>query len=455
MSEVFYKILRLIDRVPLLRGRLDIHMHEVIRGASVAFVLKVAGAALAIAFNVLLARLFGAEGAGVYYIAITVAMVASVIGRVGLDNCLLRFVSSNAQVYDWGSVKSVSKKGMRLALATSAFCAVLVFATAPWIASTVLSKHDLLWPIRMISFAIVPFSMLTLYSEMLKGLKQIRDATFVQGVGVQGLSLAALYIFGRYLGVSGAILAYIIGTTAMWLTGFWLWRSATSRLSGVTGHFDTGKMLASSMPLFWSSIMGLAITYASIMILSVLGSKSDIGIFGVAFRMASLISFLLVAVNSIAAPKFAALYRLGDMKALGTTARGSAKLLTVLAFPALILFLLFPSPVMGLFGSQFRQGGVVLSILAVGQFVNVATGSVGYLLMMSGNERILRNNLVYVAVINLLLNLLLIPRFGVTGAAVATTVSVAFQNLYASYQVYRKINILTIPWLYSNKETLN
>lgn len=422
-------------------------MREVVSGATVAFVMKAMGAVLAFAFNVLLARFLGAEGAGVYFLALTVAMVASVIGRVGLDNCLLRFVASNAEVNDWSAVKGVCRKGMTLALAASAAAAALVFIAAPWIASSVFANPDITWPIRMTAFSIVPFSLLSLYAEMLKGLKHIRDATLIQGIGVNGLSLIGLYLVGSSLGVSGAILAFTIAAAVTSIAGFWLWSSASAGARGVTGHFDTGKMLGSSMPLLWISVIGLVISTASTFILGVLGTKADIGIFGVASRTAILISFLMIAVNSIAAPKFAALYRLGDMEALGSTARSSAKLLTVLVAPVLLFFMIFPSSVMGLFGEQFRQWGNVLRILAAGQFANVVTGSVGYLLMMSGNERLLRKNIAYTALLNLLLNLLLIPVMGVMGAAIATSVSLALQNLHASYLVYRKIRIVTIPWL--------
>lgn len=438
---------RIIDRIPFLRDRLDSHMREVVSGATVAFVLKAAGAVLAFAFNVLLARFLGAEGAGVYFLALTVAMVASVIGRVGLDNCLLRFVASNAEVNDWSAIKGVCKKGVSLALAASAAAAALVFIAAPWIASSVFANPDITWPIRMIAFSIVPFSLLSLYAEMLKGLKHIRDATLIQGIGVNGLSLIGLYLAGSSLGVSGAILAFTVAAAVTSIAGFWLWRSATAGARGVKGHFDTGKMLGSSMPLLWISAIGLGISTASTFILGIWGTKADIGIFGVASRTAILISFLMIAVNSIAAPKFAALYRLGDMEALGSTARSSAKLLTVLVAPVLLFFMIFPSSVMGLFGEQFRQWGNVLRILAAGQFANVVTGSVGYLLMMSGNERLLRKNIAYTALLNLLLNLLLIPGMGVTGAAIATSVSLALQNVHASYLVYRKIRIVTIPWL--------
>ena len=79
-------------------------MAEIVRGASIAFILKIIGAALAFAFNIVLARLLGAEGTGIYFLAFTVCIIASVFGRMGLDNVILRFIASNAATEDWDAV---------------------------------------------------------------------------------------------------------------------------------------------------------------------------------------------------------------------------------------------------------------------------------------------------------------------------------------------------------------
>ncbi|OEU69195.1 MAG: hypothetical protein BA863_00145 [Desulfovibrio sp. S3730MH75] len=100
---------------------------------------------------------------------------------------------------------------------------------------------------------------------------------------------------------------------------------------------------------------------------------------------------------------------------------------------------------MAIFGKQFAAGGLVLSILAVGQFVNVITGSVGFVLMMCGYERLLRNNIALCAFINLALNYLLIPSLGAIGAAIATATTLILQNLIAAGLVWWRLGIMTIP----------
>ena len=438
-------------RLPFL-NRLDPHMQEVLNGASIAFVLKVVGAGLSFGFNVLLARILGAEGAGIYYLALTITTIAIVFGRMGLDTALLRYIASNAAVEDWVAVKGAYTKGMILALIVSGFTTTIMIVAAPLLADSIFSKPELTDPIRWMSLAIIPMALVMLYAEALKGLKKIRDSQLVQGVWVPALSLLGLCILSQLWGVTGAVIAYILASVLTAVIGFTLWHRATPQLKGAEWSFETRVLLKSSVPLFFVAFMYIVINWTGSFVLGVYGTNADVGVFNVACRTATLTSFVLIAVNSIAAPKFAALYRQGDMVALGSTARNSSKLMALMAGPVLLLFVLFPEWVMGLFGRQFKDGALVLLILALGQFVNVVTGSVGYLLMMSGHERLLRNSITCVAIGNIVMSMMLIPWLGLLGAAVSTAVSLAAMNLIFMILVWKRLRIWTLPFTFGFKK---
>jgi len=426
--------------------RLDSHNRELLRGASTAFVIKVLAAGLAFIFNVVLARLLGAEGAGLYFLAFTVITIASTLGRVGMDNTMIRFVAANAVVQNWIAVKGVYSKVLWFAFISSSVLAVLIFILAPCLANSAFSEPELMVPLRWMALAIVPFALLTLHAQALMGLKCIRDAILVLSVYVPLLSLFGCVFLVPLWGVSGAVWAYIIAAVITLLIGVWRWQRATTpHLQKVVGHFETKTLLESSIPLFWVAVFTLVINQSSILMLGLWEGSEAVGIFSVAIRTATLISFVLIAVNSIAAPKFAASYKQNDMLALEQIAKNSAKLTTLIATPPLLLCLFVPDLIMQIFGEQFVKGAFVLSILAVGEFINVASGSVGYLLMMTGNERLYRNTLIVCAILNLILNFLLIPYAGIIGAAIATAVTLALQNLIAVVLVWNKLGIMTLP----------
>ncbi len=433
----------MLNKISFLKDKFDGHMQEIISAASLAFILKIFGTGIAFAFNVLLARFLGADGAGLYFLALTVTTIATVFGRMGIDNVFVRFIAAGASVGDWAEVKGVYQKGIIFATFSSVIVTLIMFFISPWLAVTVFNKPELTTHLRWISIAVLPLSLVILHSEALKGLKKIRDFILIQFIGLPLLSLIIFFIIGRVLGVKGAILSITSASIIMLFVCFFVWKVSTPFLKNVSGHFDTGKLLKSSIPLFGGTMLGLLINWTSIFLLGIWGTNADVGIFSLAARTAMLISLTLIAVNSIAAPKFAELYKLGDIKALGSTARSSAKMTTLLASPVLIFFIFLSDWIMGIFGSEFTGGGFILIILALGQFINVATGSVGYLLIMSGNETLMRNITALTALTNLLLNLWLIPIYGILGAAIATAVSLSLQNLLAAFYVFKKIKIST------------
>jgi O-antigen/teichoic acid export membrane protein len=433
-------------RIPPLYD-LDQHMREVLRGASTAFVMKAFGAGLEFGFNLLLARMLGAEGVGIFFLALTASSIATVFGRMGLDNTLVRFVAGNAAAGDWGAVRGVYRKAMLFAASASVASSVVLFAISPWLADSLFHKPELIYPMRCMAIAVVPVTLLILHSEALKGLKRVFAATLVQfqGVGFSALSLVGLYLAGRIWGVLGAVWAYTLAAMVIALLGFFLWLAATPQLRETTGFFPTRELLHSSLPLFWVASMNLVMQWTSSITLGIFGTTADVGIFNAASRTALLTSFILIAVNTIAAPKFAELYRQRDLAALGSTARNCARLMTLLALPVLLFFSFCPRWVMGWFGPEFVGGASALMILATGQFVSVAAGSVGYLLMMSGHERHMRNNVTLAAVVNVISNLILVPAAGVLGAALAKTITVVTFNLVAVYLVWLTLRIQTIP----------
>jgi O-antigen/teichoic acid export membrane protein len=427
-------------RLPLLE-RLDGHTQEVVRGAGVAFILRVTGAGFGFLFNVLLARLLGAEGAGIYYLAFTVTSMATVAGRAGLDNALLRFTAAHSALGEWAAVKGVYRKGIALALLASSLSTMAVVIFAPEIAGVIFSEPALATPLRFMALSIVPMSLIMLHGELLKGLKRVRDAALLQGTAMSVLSCLLLLVVGRSWEVFGAVFAYTLASVVVLIAGILLWRGATLHVRDIRGQFSVRLLASTSFPLLLVASMDLVMNFTDTIMLGILGRASDVGVYGVALRTAMLTSFVLIAVNSVAAPKFAAFFRQGDMRALETVARNSTRVMLVVAAPALLLLVLAPGLVLRIFGEGFGTGTAALSILAVGQLVNVATGPVGYLLMMSGHERMLRDINIGGAIMNVSLNVLLIPEYGMNGAAVATSASWIAINITALLLVNRKLNV--------------
>jgi O-antigen/teichoic acid export membrane protein len=162
-----------------------------------------------------------------------------------------------------------------------------------------------------------------------------------------------------------------------------------------------------------------------------------------------LTSFVLIAISSVVAPQFAALYAQDKYVELTRLAQQSAFWALLVASPMLLVLLAFPEFVLGLFGASFEKGALPLRILAGGQLVNVATGLVGSLLVMTGHEKYIRNNIMVCALLNLAGNLILVPAYGAAGAAASTAFSLGFMNLVSWLLVLKKLRVNTLGYIFT------
>lgn len=430
----------MIQRVTSAFARLDVHSVEVLSGAALAFALRAVGAGLAFALNVVIGRMLGAEGAGLYFLALSVVTIGAVVTKLGLDNTLLRFVASGASSGDWNRVLGVFRMGMRLAAGASLAAALAVFALAPWMADHVFGEPALAPTLRIMSAGIFSFAMMTLLSECLKGLKRIRNSMLVSGVLYPGIALVVIWPLAGVFGAPGAAMAYVLGTGAAAVIGWLMWRSNTRAHAAVVPEFDRPTLWRSSRPLWTMSVINRGILpWAPLFLLGIWGTADEAGIFGAATRVAMLVTFFLTAVNTVIAPKFAELHARGEIETLGRLARRFALLITLAASPLFLVLIFAGDWVMGLFGPEFVRGGTALAILALGQAVVAMTGVAGQVLMMSGHVSDTRNASLIAVTLMIICAMITIPTYGAIGAAITNAIALSSMNCYAAVVAIRRL----------------
>lgn len=424
----------------------DTHLRELLRGSSVTFVFIVVGLALGYAFTLMITRNYGAEVMGLFALAVTVLSIFSVVGRLGFDTALLRFVAEYSSQGKLGSVKEVYVKALKMALPFCLLLSAVLFFAAPYLAEHVFGgKEHLSGYLRIISFAILPLALKLINSESLRGLKKIKEFSFLQNTAIflfASIFLGVSLSFVR--GVHVPVVVYVVSIVTVSMLSLYLWISR-SGLSAVrsSDSIRSRAILSVSFPMLLSSSMFLIMQWTDTIMLGMFRTGAEVGIYTVALRVAALTSISLFAVNSIAAPKFAEFYGSGDMKGLEKTVRHSTKMIFWSSLPVLVVLFLFPSLILGIFGPEFKTGVYALLILAVGQFVNAFSGSVGYILQMTGRQKAFQNIILVAAVINIALNAALIPRYGINGAAFASMVSMAFWNVGSVCYISRNLGIKT------------
>ena len=418
------------------------------RASALAFVVKVGAAGVIFGYNVLVARLLGVDDAGLFFLGHSLLTIAVVVGRVGLDNPLVRFVAGSADGQRWHEVRGVARQGLALCAAVAAVVSLLCFVLAPWTAQAVFGKPDLAPVLRVLALGIVPLSLTLLVGQLLRGLSKITAHLVVVSALVPAIACVTAVLLAPTHGLVGVAGGWTVATVLALIVAAFLWQRHLAALPPSDRAFPFSRLLASAHPLFWMSLASVVVRWSSPLMLGIWSTGADVALFTAAVRTAFLTSLILVAVTSIVAPRFAAAHGRGDDDELERIARTSSGIMALAAAPVCLLLVLAPEWVLAIFGEGFAAAAPALALLAAAQFVNVATGSIQYLLAMCGEEIALRNLNLAAAFAIIMLNVALIPAYGLWGAALAMTVVIVGQNVAATWIVHKSIGIwpLPAPW---------
>ena len=409
--------------------------------------LRLAQAVLTLLGAVALARLLAPDGFGAYSFTMAVVAFLAIPSELGVPGLAVREIAVANAHSDWPRMRAFIAWSHRNVAAVS-LLVVLAAAIALFLIRGRIDSQRLacLW----VGLLIVPLvSLGALRSAMLQGLKKvvlgqlpeqvIRPAAFL-------LLILALLVAGRALeSAAQAVALQMIAIAASFSAGLLLF--ARHRPDGMRqaprGAFDR---------LWWRSgiafglfaAMRLVSGRTDVLALGLFHDDADVGVYRVAAQLATSIIFGLQIVNPIQGPHLAHIYATNDMAAFQRVVTRTSRIIFAITVPVVFVVVLFGKQVIVLaFGSAYERAYLPLVVLAAGQLVNAAMGSVGSVLNMTGHERDTARSLAVGAAANVTLNLLLTPQMGMMGAAIATSTSLVTWNILMWRQVRARLDVET------------
>jgi len=203
-------------------------------------------------------------------------------------------------------------------------------------------------------------------------------------------------------------------------------------------------MLSESLPMMLTGSMIFIMGWTDNIILGIFRSSEEVGMYDAAFRLSTLSAVVLFAINAIQAPVFSELYHKKEMGRLQQIINKSNRLLFFTSLPLTLILCVFPNQILGFLGEGFKGAWLALIFLSIGNFVNSITGSVGILLQMSGHQKQYNNIITSTAIGSIVLNLFLIPTYGLLGAAVTSAGAKIIQNLLSVMYAKKYLGVLSI-----------
>ena len=410
------------------------------RGTAIALLVQVSGLAVTYTMEVLLARWMGATQYGTYDYLISIATFLGFLAGLGLPNSMLRFIPEYSVKQEWGKLRGIVWGSWRYVFVSSIAIALLGVA----IVFNLNNSNSNIAPADFVlGLSTIPLWALVRHQrEMSRGIKSMSVAYLPQNVMFPLLIIMAGLYYRDTLSSSKAIAIAVVSLILILIFQLWLFnRRLPAECNLTPAIYSRREWFAVAIPLLLNDSGFVILSQTdTIMTGAILGSY-QVGIYSAAFKTAAGVSFILLAVNAIAAPMFATLYAQQDYDGLQKLTATVARWMFYPTFIFALLLMLSGDRVLGLFGEEFIAARWSMTILIFGQLVNVGAGSVGYLLQMTGHHKQCAYVIGCSALLNLVLNAILIPTLGILGGAIATAFTMALWNIWLHQLVVKYLGV--------------
>ncbi|PSQ53007.1 polysaccharide biosynthesis protein [Halobacteriales archaeon SW_8_65_20] len=402
---------------------------------SISLVGGLIGRGIRYGFNVVIARGLGLEALGVFAFGMVVMKGGGVFARVGLDNAAKKFIPIHRTNDEPAKVSG-----------TILICLVAPLLVGSALAGVLYLAYDTLeilagttfHPTTRLFIAGIPLiSVLMVGVNATYGLKHTKYSVYIRDFGQ---SVAALVLMAIAAFVISDLRLLIVGylvsiTFGIVLAVVFLIREGALRFD-VRPDFEYRRIFTFSLPLTLAASIQYLVSWTDVLVLGIFVPSDAVGWYQAAYQTSVLLVVVLQSANSIFPSIAADLHDSGEHDRLNRVYTAVTKWVTYLTVLGLAFVLIYNSEILSIFGTTVQSARTALVLLAVGQTINAAVGPTGFLLIMTGYERLQVINNGIIAVLNLALNLVLIQQYGIIGAAVATAFSLAVLNLLRLAQVW-------------------
>lgn len=420
-------------------------MGQISRHSAVFFAGTMFTAAAGYLFKVYLARVLGAEALGVYALGMTIIGFVGVFNGLGLPQSAVRFVAMYNASGQFDELRGFIVRAVGLLLAANLLLGTFVVFVGPWVADHFYHAPDLRQYLRLFALIMILGALTTFFGQVLQGYKDVSRRTVITNfIGTPLMMLLTILLVVWGMGLRGYILAQVLSPIiALLLLIASVWKLTpikARRLTGSLPQIDS-RILSFSAAVFGMGLMEFMLAQIDKILIGFYINAFEVGIYSVAMAIVAFVPVALQSVNQIFSPTIAHLHASGEQELLGRLFQTLTKWILAFTFPLATVVVVFSKPLMRIFGPSFEAGWIVLVIGTLGQLINCGTGSVGYLLLMSGNQKRLLKVQATMTGGMIALNILLIPAFGILGAALATALTAILSNAWYLREVHAALGI--------------
>ena len=420
-------------------------MGRIGRQSGVAFAGTIFAAMLGYAFKVYLARVLGAEALGIYALGMTIISFLGIFNVMGLPESAVRFVALYSASKRFEALRALIWNGSWILVAANLIFVAALLEAGPWVAthfyhSPPLARYLPLFAPIMITSVINAF-----FGNVLAGYREVGRRTmitkFVASPLTMVLSVLLIALGGGLWGYLAAQIVSAASVMVLLISMVWRLTPVEARSPDLKRLWIEPEVWSFSAAMFGVGLMQFFMGQTDRVAIGVYRGAHDVGVYAVAAALVAYETIILQSVNQIFAPVIADIHSRRETVLLGRLFQTLTKWMLGLTFPLAIVMITYARPIMRMFGHDFEAGWSILIIGTCGQLVNCGVGSVGYLLLMSGNQRRLVRVQATMAAVMVILCFQLVPRWGALGAAVAAAITNVGMNAWNLVEVRRALKL--------------
>lgn len=401
-----------------------------------AALIKALGAISAFFLTVVAAKVLSSEATGMFMLTYTILLVCVAIFRFGMDGIILRELSGNVEVG-----RALHSTALIFVFLTSSILAFLFYSYSDYIAIEIFDKPELSTLMSTMLWALPLMTFYTLIGVGYQSIHKVEWFVFFQNLGVSSVFIILILSVGW--NVNGAIssneaaLTFLVSAFCIFLISLkWFF---TNRTAPDFKRRSLYRLFSSSKNIFVSEVMVQSVAWSGVIVGGIWLSASDLAYLTISQRTAMLISFILMVVNMVLPVRIARLWSENKIDEIQKVSNACCRSLLLIIVPLCTALILMSDFILSFFGSDYAGASLVFSILVVGQAVGVSLGPVGFLLLMTENEKSYRNATLVSGIVSITLVVILTREFGVIGSACAVAFSTAFGKVLLAIQVRQKL----------------
>jgi O-antigen/teichoic acid export membrane protein len=413
-------------------ARFRSEMGQISRHSAVFFLGTLFTAAAGYLFKIYVARILGANALGIYALGMTLVGFFGLFNGLGLPQTAVRFVAVYSATGQYQRLHTFLRHALGLLAVANILLAGVMLLLGPRLARSLYHSPELVRYLPLFAWLLVFGGFAAFLGQVLAGYKDIALRTVITNfIGSPLNIILGLILLAAGMGLRGYVLAQVAsGSLVLVLLFAAAWKltpSAARRPAGQVSKMESEAFWFSAA-LFGVSVLEFLLAQADKIMLGIFLDVRQVGIYAVAASLVTFVPVALQSVNQIFSSTIADLHARGERALLGRLFQTLTKWIIGVTLPLAFVMIVFSKPLMRLFGPAFEAGWFVLILGTLGQLVNAGVGSVGYLLLMSGNQRRLIRVQTGMAIFMVAATAALIRPFGMVGVALAAALTNAISN---------------------------